>query len=142
MKRRRPLKRRKPVKPVNEKRRAARRTAAFSIQAEVCRLLPCSACGYPPPSEPAHALSRGAGGKDADVVPLCGTHIRWSRAYDERADREGCHEKQHREGIRTFEARVGIDLTERARWLCGEVGRLRAKGYSAQEIATLLLDSL
>lgn len=33
---------------------------------------PCCACGHPPKSEPAHfPKSKGAGGRDTDIIPLC-----------------------------------------------------------------------
>lgn len=40
-------------------------------QTALCRALPCCACGAPPPSDPHHVRSRGAGGLDCDTVPLC-----------------------------------------------------------------------
>ncbi len=44
------------------------------------RELPCAACGAPPPSDPSHLVSRGAGGPDAawNVAPHCrDCHRRW-----------------------------------------------------------------
>lgn len=111
MKRRKPLERRTKLRPQNPKRLKARRAIQFGRQAELCRLLPCCACGFPPPSQPAHVRSRGAGGKDEDTVPLCGTGMYGNSS---RYLREGCHDKQHREGVLTFGARVGVDLAERA----------------------------
>ena len=92
MKRHSPLERRTPIERrarlpyQNRERRASTRAKAFGPQSELCRTLPCAACGDPPPSDPAHVRSRGAGGQDLDnVVPLCrADHIRqhahgWSR---------------------------------------------------------------
>lgn len=85
-----PLKRHTPLKQVGPKR-AARARAAFGKQAALCRTLPCAACGHPAPSEPAHVVSRGAGGKDrGNVIPLCGS--------DPRTGHEGCHQLQHQRG--------------------------------------------
>ena len=57
--------------------------------------MPCAACGKAPPSDPAHVRSRGAGGLDhANVVPLC----------------RKCHIEQGGAGIKTFQARHGIDM--------------------------------
>lgn len=91
MKRRTPLRRRVPVKPVNRERRAERLETAYGPQAKLCRELPCCACGRRAPSEPAHVRSRGAGGKDrGNVLPLCRTHhgdqhtMGWKRFAEER----------------------------------------------------------
>lgn len=35
--------------------------------------MPCEVCGAVGRSDPAHVRSRGAGGKAADIVPLCRT---------------------------------------------------------------------
>lgn len=75
--------RRTKLAPVNRARRAKRKAEAFGPQAELCRTLPCCACGAAPPSDPAHVRSRGAGGKDrGNVVPLC----------------RRCHDLQHQSG--------------------------------------------
>lgn len=50
-----------------------RRKEQFGPQADLCRQLPCCACGAKPPSEPDHVRSRGAGGTDEDTVPMCRT---------------------------------------------------------------------
>ena len=106
MKRRKPLRRTNPMPrqrtrlPRRNRARLARiRAEQFGPQAQLCRESHCCACGCPPPSDPAHVVSRGAGGKDSDTVPLCRT----------------CHDAQHREGIRTFQAKRGICLPEIAR---------------------------
>ena len=51
--------------------------------------------------EAAHVRSRGAGGGDDQVVPLCGTH----------------HREAHRIGHKSFEKRHGIDLAYEAKLL-------------------------
>ena len=85
--RRSPLRRKKPLARRNDERLAARRALAFGEQAELCRQMPCCACGAPPPSDPAHVPSRGAGGRDEDTVPLC----------------RDCHGEQHMRGEWTFQ---------------------------------------
>lgn len=85
------LKRKTPLRKVNPKRRAKRKAEQFAAQAELCRRLPCAACGRPGPSDPAHVISRGAGGGDrGNVIPLCKS--------DPRTGYVGCHEEQHRKG--------------------------------------------
>lgn len=76
------IERRTRLKPVNEARLAARRARQFGPQAELCRKLPCCACKAPPPSDPEHVRTRGAGGLDADTIPLC----------------RSCHELRHQHG--------------------------------------------
>lgn len=89
--------RRKPVKKVNKERKAKLRMAAFSDCARLARLLPCCvpSCRQPPPSDPAHVRSRGAGGKDrANVVSLCRLH----------------HNQAHQIGVETFQSRHNFSL--------------------------------
>ena len=89
------LERKTRVRPVNTERRAALRAEQFGHQAERCRIMDCCACGRRGPSDPAHLRSRGAGGRDhGNIVPLCRT----------------CHSMQHAIGIKTFQARVAVDL--------------------------------
>jgi hypothetical protein len=81
-----PLRSTKPLPKKNARRLAKRRAEEFGEQANVCRGLPCCACGpslygpdllalafmsETPISDAHHAVTRGAGGKDADTVPLC-----------------------------------------------------------------------
>lgn len=66
----------------NPERMAKRRADAFGPQAELCRALRCCVCGFPPPSDPEHVRTRGAGGKDRDTVPLC----------------RSCHDLRHAKG--------------------------------------------
>lgn len=95
------LKRKKPLRQVNPERLARRRAESFGPQAELCRRLPCCACGRKATCDPAHVRSRAAGGKDSDCVPLC---------------RE-CHTEQHTIGILTFQQRHSVDLAAVARSL-------------------------
>lgn len=95
----RPLRRKARLRKVNAERIASRREVEFGPQADLCRTLPCCACGERAPSDPHHVRSRGAGGKDSDCAPLC---------------RE-CHGHLHQVGIRAFEESRGIDLAEIAR---------------------------
>lgn len=90
-----PMRREKAVKPVNRERRALRRAAAFGDCARMARLLPCAVCLRAAPSDPAHVVSRGAGGLDAgNVWPACRRH----------------HDQQHAIGVRAFEKRHGLSL--------------------------------
>lgn len=83
------------LRRVDPERAAARRADAFGPCAAMARLLPCAICRRPPPSEPAHVRSRGAGGKDrGNVWPGCSLH----------------HRLQHDLGIATFEDRYGVSL--------------------------------
>lgn len=82
----------------------ARREVQFSDKAAWIRTLPCEACksmGYEPQlarTEACHVKSRGAGGTSEHLIPLCTFH----------------HGSQHVLGIKTFEERFGISLTEMA----------------------------
>jgi cytochrome c553 len=93
----------------NRARMAARNARAFGPQSRLARLLPCVACGRPSspthPTQAAHVLSRGAGGRDCDVVPLCAL----------------CHHVQGVVGIETFQRRRGLDLPELARRLADRI---------------------
>lgn len=82
MKRRKPLKRKAPLRstgklkrtplaPVNRRRRAQRHARDFGDHAQRIRVLPCDLCGASPPSDPHHAKSRGAGGTKRHLIPLC-----------------------------------------------------------------------
>lgn len=96
MKRGGPLKRKKRLRQRNPERAKRRREDQFGPQARLARLMLCAVPTCPrTPCEPAHVLSRGAGGKDRDVAPLC----RWH------------HREQHQVGMQTFQARHNVDLT-------------------------------
>lgn len=95
----------KGLRKVNGARLASRRAACFGPQARLARLLPCVACGKPPPSQAAHVKSRGAGGRDSECVPLCAR----------------CHDRQGVEGIETFQRKRRLDLPELARRMADRV---------------------
>lgn len=93
-----PIGRKKRLRPVNQKRRAERLAEAFGEQADRCRNSPCCVCTVldvqqEGASDPHHIRSRGAGGSDEHCIPMCRTH----------------HDAVHRQGRRTFWARVGLD---------------------------------
>lgn len=118
------LKRKTPLRPVNPERRAKRKAEQFGPQAKLCRRLPCAACGRPGPSDPAHVISRGAGGGDrGNVIPLC--------KNDLKTLHEGCHQVQHQRG---WGALFGADLVPYPHWLSvwspGEHVLAWAKGYA------------
>lgn len=89
----------KSRKSGHKNKRAATFARAFgSIErVEWMHTVGCSVCSRGP-VEIAHAKSRGAGGTSADTLPLCREH----------------HHEQHAVGIRTFEAKYGIDMTAAA----------------------------
>lgn len=73
----------KALRPQNPARRAARHERDFGELAEVVRTLPCCVAGCRRSAEPAHVVSRGAGGHAWHVVegvevgnlaPLCRAH--------------------------------------------------------------------
>lgn len=66
----------------------------FGPQAALCRTEPCAGCGAPPPCDPDHVITRGAGGLDEDTAPLCRV----------------CHIERHALGVSTFEARASARL--------------------------------
>lgn len=86
------LRRQVPVRRRNAKRLRRLHAKQFGPQAALARTLPCCVCNAPSPSDPHHVHSRGAGGDDSSVVPLC------------RFD----HDAFHREGP-SFWVRVGVD---------------------------------
>lgn len=76
------------------------------------RKMKCVHCGHPPPNDPAHIKSRGAGGDDVfkNLLPLC---------------RKG-HSEQHQIGWPAFVTKyppVRKALYERG-WVLGGFGRL------------------
>ena len=87
--------RRSSLKKRNAKRQAAAFAEDFGSLERVAWLQaqPCAICGRTP-SECAHVRSRGAGGRAADILPLCSAH----------------HHEQHVIGRRSFEALHGVSL--------------------------------
>ena len=85
-----PLRRKSPMKRSRKKSKPdPNRDPAYLAH---LRTLPCSWCGRPPPSDPAHmgrGMDGGTGRKapDQGAVPLC-NHIR-----------EGCHPYSHQHGV-------------------------------------------
>ena len=106
LKRKTRLRNKKRLRPRNEERLARLRAQQFGPQADLCRSLPCCACAAKPPSDPAHVISRGAGGTDSDTVPLC----------------RRCHNEQHARGIATFQLERGVNLYQIAAHLAARVG--------------------
>ncbi len=98
---------------MNLERLEALRELQFGPKGEWIRGLECATCGAPPPSDPSHVKSRGAGGKAADLIPQC----------------RRCHRRLHDVGRRTFEVEEGVDLAElveRYEALWREVGELQS----------------
>ena len=63
---------RTPLRKVNPERLARLRAKQFGgPYRDLIISLPCCACGAPPPSEPSHVRTRGAGGEASDQTPLC-----------------------------------------------------------------------
>ena len=90
------LKRRTGIRKVNPKRKASRMERDYGgPKADWIRSLPCCvpACETGLVIVAAHARSRGAGGHADSLVSMCAPH----------------HREQH-DGIKTFEAKYGINL--------------------------------
>jgi hypothetical protein len=68
-----PPERKAPLKASNPARKRKRYAEAFGDYADVIRGLPCCVCQAPPPSDPHHVRSRGAGGTKRDLIPVCRT---------------------------------------------------------------------
>lgn len=69
--------------------------------AEFIRSLPCTICWSPGPNDPHHVETRGAGGGESDLIPLCRNH----------------HNEFHRQGKAFFQTKYKIDLGKIARYL-------------------------
>jgi hypothetical protein len=109
-----------PIKPRNEKRAKKRHDECYAEQADACRKRPCLVpkC-WKRPCVPHHAVSRGAGGKDDQCVPLCWEHHSWA------------HDKPASE----FLERFGVDLEAEASKLAAELERRR--GHDCEQHAVL-----
>ena len=59
------------MKRVNARRKAKLYERNFGAYSDIIRSLPCDVCGKAPPSQAAHAKSRGSGGDKKELVPLC-----------------------------------------------------------------------
>jgi hypothetical protein len=88
-----PLKRKTAMRRVRHDRIRARRAVQFGKQSAMARTLPCFTCGAPPPSDPSHLKTRGAGGLDEHVIPQC----------------RKCHDALGWEGITSFFVKRGLD---------------------------------
>ena len=89
------------VNPINKPRAEKRRAEDFGPCSRAARRGACAVpgCKSPPPQEPAHVRSRGAGGHDwKNVIGLCSKH----------------HREQHDTGVATFAARYRISLDDLA----------------------------
>lgn len=89
-----PLRRRSRIRPINPKRLEWLRELQFGDWANEIRSMPCAVCSHPPPSEPHHTRSRGAGGTKKGLVPLC----------------IFCHAEWHALGRFTFAEKYQVDL--------------------------------
>lgn len=95
------LSRSKDVNRANKPRLEKRRAESFGPCSRAARRGSCAVpgCKSPPPQEPAHVRSRGAGGLDwKNVIGLCRKH----------------HREQHDTGVATFAARYRISLDDLA----------------------------
>lgn len=75
-----------PIRPVNAERKAKRYDRDFGAKADFIRDQPCDTCGAPPPNDPSHFPSRGAGGTKEDTFPQCRI----------------CHRTMGQKGVDTF----------------------------------------
>jgi hypothetical protein len=103
-----PIKKKK--RPAKEQRAKFEREYGGANYHAFVVLKPCCACELPGATV-AHHTENGGKGRKADartLVPLCGTIERW-RLF-EAGSTEGCHNELHRIGVRSFEARYGVDL--------------------------------
>lgn len=121
LQRRAPLRRRTWIRRANPERRArmfARNFGEGGERGEVVRSMACLARGdgrCSGPIEAAHVVARGMGGCNSSsrqLVPLCRGH----------------HREQGDRGIRTFEARHGLDLDAEARRVAEVVDERLAAG--------------
>ncbi len=69
---------------------AEKRKRDFGEKAAFVRGQPCDTCGAPPPGDPSHYPSRGAGGTSEHMFPQC----------------RPCHRRMHDRGVDTFLAEI------------------------------------
>lgn len=69
----------------------------------------CSVCAWQGNTEQAHAATGGMGRKASWTasLPLCGPH---PTLYGGHGIVEGCHRESHRTGVKSFEAKHGVNL--------------------------------
>lgn len=108
------------LNPVNGKRKRRLLAVQFGKQAEHCRQAACCVCFQPGPSHPHHVRSRGAGGLDADTVPLCPGH----------------HAMVHSWGVKTFIRETGVDLYQVAKGIAQEIAGRTGDGPAADRVST------
>lgn len=87
-----PLARSGRMKASNRSRKRKAYARNFGDEADAVRAMPCIITGKQ--AEPAHVTSRGASGGRFDIVPLA----------------PELHREQHAIGIKSFEAKYGLDL--------------------------------
>lgn len=106
-----PIRRTRPKK-VNRARKAKNHARAYGEKRAWVVTLPCLICGYSP-CDPAHVGTLGGGLKSGSerLVPLCGPRLQLVGRLTDYFD--GHHRESHR-GIKTFQAKYGIDLKAEA----------------------------
>lgn len=127
------LKQRKPIPKVNPARKAKNAERAYGAKAAWIRTKPCAIKGcHRCPVIAAHTGGGGVGikGSNANLVPLCGTGYVSKDALSSNVLTEGHHEESHR-GIKTFQAKYGVDLKDLA---------LRFERVFQNEVAPFLTD--
>ncbi len=109
LKRRKPLRAKKGLRPYNPERRARDHVKNFGDGPfkEFTWRQPCCTCGDSGRSQESHVLTRGAHPHSLCIIPQC---------YK-------CHHELEQHGIDTFEEKHGVDLMELARehWLAWEI---------------------
>lgn len=106
------------LRPVNRERKKKRRERDFGDKADFIREQPCDTCGAPPPSDPSHYPSRGAGGTKENLFPQC----------------RDCHDEMHHYGVETFLAERLIQPKD-VEWLVGVTEHWEARWQEHKEAA-------
>ncbi len=68
------MKRKKPLKKYNTRKRKKSYEKKFGVKAEWVREQECCVCFAPAPSHPHHVVSRNRGGDKESLIPLCFRH--------------------------------------------------------------------